>query len=252
MLDLRHQTQSASEPSLTFGFARDASDIREAQRLRYRVFAEEMGARLDGSEPGLDDDRFDPYCLHLIARDDNSGEVVGTYRILTPDAAAQAGGFYSETEFDLSRLATIRDRLVEVGRSCVHPDYRNGGTIAMLWGALARYAVGNGYDYIMGCASISMADGGHVAASVYRRLREKHLSPLEYRVFPRCGLPMEHLDRNLQAEIPPLLKGYIRLGAHICGEPAWDPDFNTADVLVLMPMARMTKRYARRLLLTDA
>ncbi|NDF70229.1 MAG: GNAT family N-acetyltransferase [Betaproteobacteria bacterium] len=248
MLNLRQQADVGSQPSLTVSFAQHQSEVREAQRLRYRVFAEEMGARLEGSEPGVDEDRFDEHCQHLLVRDDNTGEVVGTYRVITPDVAKRVGGFYSESEFDISRLDNLRDRLVEVGRSCVHPDYRHGGTIAMLWGGLARFAANNGYDYAMGCASISMADGGHVAASIYRTLREKHLSPLEYRVFPRFGLPMEHLDWNLEAEIPPLLKGYIRLGAYICGEPAWDPDFNTADVLVLMPMARMSQRYARRLL----
>jgi putative hemolysin len=142
----------------------------------------------------------------------------------------------------------LRDRLLEVGRSCVHPDYRHGGTIAMLWGGLSHFALANGYEYVMGCASISMADGGHVAASVYRTLREKHLAPLEYRVFPRCGLPMEHLDRNLNADVPPLIKGYLRVGAQICGEPAWDPDFNTADVFVLMSLSRMSDRYLRRFL----
>jgi putative hemolysin len=248
MLDLWQATEAGAEPILTVDLARNASEVREAQRLRYRVFGEEMGARLDCREPGVDEDRFDEHCAHLLARDDATGEVVGTYRLITPDVAKRLGGFYSESEFDISRLDHLRDRLLEVGRSCVHPDYRNGGTIAMLWGALTRYALTNGYEYAMGCASISMADGGHVAASVYRTLREKHLSPLEYRVFPRCGLPMEHLDRNLETEIPPLIKGYIRVGAQICGEPAWDPDFNTADVFVLICMARMSERYMRRFL----
>ncbi len=248
MLNLRQTADIGVAPSLTVDFARNADEVREAQRLRYRIFAEEMGAHLEGPEPGVDEDRFDEHCVHLIARDDNTGEVVGTYRLITPDVAKRIGGYYSEAEFDISRLDNLRDRLLEVGRSCVHPDYRNGGTIAMLWAALTRFALANGYEYAMGCASISMADGGHVAASVYRTLREKHLSPLEYRVFPRCGLPMEHLDWNLSTEIPPLIKGYLRIGAQICGEPAWDPDFNTADVFVLMSFSRMSERYLRRFL----
>jgi putative hemolysin len=248
MLNLRQTADIGVAPSLTVDFARNADEVREAQRLRYRIFAEEMGAHLEGPEPGVDEDRFDEHCVHLIARDDNTGEVVGTYRLITPDVAKRLGGYYSEAEFDISRLDNLRDRLLEVGRSCVHPDYRNGGTIAMLWAALTRFALANGYEYAMGCASISMADGGHVAASVYRTLREKHLSPLEYRVFPRCGLPMEHLDWNLETEIPPLIKGYVRIGAQICGEPAWDPDFNTADVFVLMSFSRMSERYLRRFL----
>lgn len=248
MLNLRQSADDGLAPSLTVHIARNADEVREAQRLRYRVFAEEMGARLEGPEPGVDEDRFDEYCVHLLVRDDATGEVVGTYRLITPDVAKRLGGFYSEAEFDISRLDNLRDRLLEVGRSCVHPDYRNGGTIAMLWGGLTRFALTNGYEYAMGCASISMADGGHVAASVYRTLREKHLSPLEYRVFPRCSLPMEHLDWNLATEIPPLIKGYLRVGAQICGEPAWDPDFNTADVFVLISLARMSERYMRRFL----
>jgi putative hemolysin len=248
MLNLRQGTDTGAAPQLTVDIARNLSEVREAQRLRYRVFGEEMGARLACSEPGVDSDRFDEHCVHLLVRDDNTGEVVGTYRLITPDVAKKLGGFYSESEFDISRLDHLRDRLLEVGRSCVHPDYRNGGTIAMLWAALTRFALANGYEYAMGCASISMADGGHVAASIYRTLREKHLAPLEYRVFPRCGLPMDHLDWNLTTEIPALIKGYIRIGAQICGEPAWDPDFNTADVFVLMSFSRMNERYLRRFL----
>jgi len=248
MLNLRQGADSALAQTLTVDFARNAEEVREAQRLRYRVFGEELGARLVCVEPGVDCDRFDEHCLHLLVRDDATGEVVGTYRLITPDVAKKLGGYYSEAEFDISRLDHLRDRLLEVGRSCVHPDYRHGGTIAMLWGGLSRFALANGYEYVMGCASISMADGGHVAASVYRTLREKHLAPLEYRVFPRCGLPMDHLDRNLNADIPPLIKGYLRVGAQICGEPAWDPDFNTADVFVLMALSRMSDRYLRRFL----
>ena len=102
----------------------------------------------------------------------------------------------------------------------------------------------HGYDYFIGCASISMADGGHAATSIYHRLAD-HLSPIEFRVFPRCPLPLEALRHDLKAEVPPLIKGYLRAGAMICGEPAWDPDFNTADLLILLPMARAEQRYAR-------
>ena len=102
----------------------------------------------------------------------------------------------------------------------------------------------HGYDHLIGCASISMADGGHAAASIYRRLSES-MSPLEYRVFPRCPLPLDALRDDTPAELPPLIKGYLRAGAWVCGEPAWDPDFNTADLPILMPMARLDGRYAR-------
>ncbi|EKE18237.1 MAG: hypothetical protein ACD_10C00073G0001 [uncultured bacterium] len=238
------ELRRARRPSLAVGFARSQGDILEAQRLRYRVFAGEMGANLPSRTPGVDHDVFDPYCDHLVVRDTQSSEIVGTYRILSPENARQVG-YYSENEFDLTRLQHLRSRLVEIGRSCVHPDYRTGATISLLWSGLAQYMSERGYDYLMGCASISMADGGHAAASLYNRLAEEHLGPLEYRVFPRCPLPLAALQQDLAAETPPLIKGYLRAGAWICGEPAWDPDFNTADLPILLPMAKVSSRYAK-------
>lgn len=237
--------QVALKRRIALQFAKTEDDVREAQRLRYRIFAEEMGARLDTPEPGLDRDMYDPYCEHLLVRDVDTQEVVGTYRILSPSQAKALGGYYSDEEFDLTRLTHLRDRMVEVGRSCVHPDYRNGATIAMLWSGLANYMRQNNYEYLVGCASISMADGGHFAASVYRKIRETYMSPVEWRVFPRCALPHDALNNTLDAAIPPLIKGYLRVGCYVCGDPAWDPDFNTADVLVLLPMERISGRYDR-------
>ena len=233
--------------SLALGFAHSASEILDAQRLRYRVFAGEMGANLPSRIPGVDHDIYDPFCQHLVVRDTQSGEVVGTYRILAPESARQVG-YYSENEFDLTRLQHLRPRLVEIGRSCVHPDYRSGATIALLWSGLAQFMVDHAYDYLMGCASISMADGGHAAASLYNRLAATHLGPQEYRVFPRCPLPLAALQQDRPAEVPPLIKGYLRAGAWICGEPAWDPDFNTADLPILMPISRISNRYAKHYL----
>ncbi|MDP3438464.1 MAG: GNAT family N-acyltransferase [Azonexus sp.] len=241
------ELRRARRPSLAVGFARSQGDILEAQRLRYRIFAGEMGASLPSRIPGVDHDVFDPYCEHLVVRDTQSGEIVGTYRILSPENARQIG-YYSETEFDLTRLQHLRSRLVEIGRSCVHPDYRTGATITLLWSGLAQYMTERGYDYLMGCASISMADGGHAAASLYNRLAQEHLGPLEYRVFPRCPLPLAALQQDLTVETPALIKGYLRAGAWICGEPAWDPDFNTADLPILLPMAKVSSRYAKHYL----
>ena len=238
--------REAQPKRLTVGFARTPGEIREAQRLRYRIFAGEMGANLPSRTPGVDHDIYDPYCEHLVVRDTRSGEVVGNYRILAPENARQIG-YYSENEFDLTRLQHLRPRLVEIGRSCVHPDYRNGATIALLWSGLAGYMKERGYDYLMGCASISMADGGHVAASLYNRLAA-NLGPQEYRVFPRCPLPLAALRTDQPAEMPPLIKAYLRAGAWVCGEPAWDPDFNTADLPILMPMGRVASRYAKHYL----
>lgn len=233
--------------NLSVGLAQSEREILEAQKLRYRVFAGELGAKLNCRVAGVDQDIYDAYCEHLVVRDENSGEVIGTYRILSPENAHRIGSYYSESEFDLTRLQHLRPKMVEIGRSCVHPDYRSGATITLLWAGLASYMLDNGYDYLIGCASISMADGGHAAASLYNRLAE-HMSPLEYRVFPRCPLPLEALGNDQHAELPPLIKGYLRAGAWICGEPAWDPDFNTADLPVLMPMSRLDARYAKHFL----
>lgn len=230
---------------LHVGLATCETEILEAQKLRYRVFADEMGARLSSRTPGVDRDIYDPFCEHLIVRDEAAGRIVGTYRILSPAAARKVGGYYSENEFDLTRLQHLRSRLVEIGRSCIDAEYRSGAVIALLWSGLARYMQENGYDYLIGCASVSMADGGHQAASLYNRLREKHLAPLEYHVFPRYPLPLGNLRGDLEAEAPPLIKGYLRAGAWVCGEPAWDPDFNTADLPILMPITRVDERYAR-------
>jgi putative hemolysin len=246
MLERHASLGLAQEPGhLSFSFARNPSEVAEAQRLRYKVFSEEMGARLN-SKDGYDRDGFDAFCDHLLIRESNTNEVVGTYRILSPAMANEAGGYYSAGEFDLSRLEHLFDRTVEVGRACVHPDYRHGGTITLLWAGLAKYMQMHRYEYMIGCGSIGMADGGHMAASLYNRLQEDYMSPQEYRVFPRCPLPLEGLNSELQVACPPLIKGYLRLGAYICGEPAWDPDFNTADMLIMLPLSRMNKRYATR------
>lgn len=238
--------------NLHVGLATCETEVLEAQRLRYQVFAVELGARLKCRIPGVDRDIYDPYCDHLIVRDEDAGRIVGTYRILAPEAARQIGGYYSENEFDLTRLQHLRSRIVEIGRSCIDAEYRSGAVIALLWSGLARYMQERGHDFLIGCASVSMADGGHVAASLYHRLKEEHSAPLEYSVFPRCPLPMARLRTDLPAVPPPLIKGYLRAGAWICGEPAWDPDFNTADLPILMPMNRVDGKYARHFLPREA
>lgn len=251
MLHTEQQRFLRPRRKLHVALAACETEVLEAQKLRYRVFAEEMGARLPGRTLGVDRDIYDPFCEHLIVRDEQAGRIVGTYRILSPSAARRIGGYYTENEFDLTRLQHLRSRMVEIGRSCIDADYRTGAVISLLWSGLARYMQDNAYDYLIGCASVSMADGGHLAASLYNRLRDEHLAPLEYHVFPRHPLPLERLRQDLHPSAPPLIKGYLRAGAWMCGAPAWDPDFNTADLPILMPMSRIDQKYARHFLDTQ-
>jgi putative hemolysin len=229
---------------LRVSWAHSEAELREAQRLRYRVFADEMGAQLKGPA-GLDVDAFDAFCDHLLVRDLDTLKVVGTYRVLPPHQASRAGRLYAESEFDVSRLAHLRPKLVEVGRSCVHADYRSGAVIMSLWGGLAAYMKQNGYETMLGCASVSMADGGHYAADLCDALGNDALTSLEYRAFAHTPLPVQELRTGAKVAPPPLLKGYLRLGARICGAPAWDPDFNTADFLTLLRLSEINERYAR-------
>ncbi len=231
--------------ALAVSLARDAEEIREAQRLRYRVFAEEMGAQLTSAHSGLDQDEFDSVCDHLIVRDTRTDEVVGTYRILPPERAARIGGYYSEQEFDLGRLTHLRSRMVEIGRSCVHADYRGGAVITLLWSGLADYLRRSDYDYLVGCASVGMSDGGHAAANLYRKLSSEVLSPVEWRVSPRMPLPLARLGNDVRVVVPPLIKGYLRVGATVCGEPSWDAEFNCADFMMLLSIKNMNDQYAR-------
>ncbi len=238
-------------PRLTIGWARHADEVAEAQRLRWRVFAEEQKASIASPIPGLDIDSFDAHCEHLIVRNERTGEVVGTYRVLTGVVARRLGGFYSDQEFDLSRLDRLRDQAVEIGRSCVHPAHRNGATIALLWSGLAGLMMRGPYDIMIGCASIPVTDGGHAAASIYARAARTSLSADEHRVFPRNPLPLQELDASRAAVPPALIKAYLRSGAFICGAPHWDREFNTADLLMMLQLSRLEARYAQHFLKTS-
>ena len=235
----------AASAKLVLSMASTPGELREVQRLRYKVFIETMGLSSLVREDGLDSDEFDEHCDHLIVRDTNTLEVVGTYRLLAPTHARKLGRVYSENEFDLGRLNNMRGRMVEAGRACIHPDYRGGSVIMLLWSGLAEYMARERCDYLVGCASISLADGGHNAVAVFNHLSGQYMAPPEYRVTPHLPFPFSKLEAAQKAQIPPLLKGYIRSGAWICGEPAWDPDFESADLFLLLPLANLDARYAR-------
>ena len=237
---------------ISVSWARHQDDVRAAQRLRYEVFAGEMGARLNTTLEGHDVDLFDDFCEHLLVRDEATRQVIGTYRVLTPAQARRVGSTYSDTEFDLTRLRDLRERMVELGRSCVHADHRQGGVILALWGALAAFMNRNKLDTMIGCASIPMwhngVTSGDAAASIWRQLSATHMAPIQYHVQPRLPLPVHRLDGELQIEPPALIKGYLRLGAKVLGPPAWDPDFNTADLPMLMRIEDLPARYRKHFL----
>ena len=239
-----------------FGYViADLGRLTEAQRLRYQIFAEEMGAVLQTPVAGYDIDVFDDFCEHLMVCDEEQNKVIGTYRLLTPAQAQRAGGLYSDQEFDLSPINAWRAQMVELGRSCVHAEHRQGGVILALWGALAEFMQRNRLEAMVGCASIPMQypglAHGEGPARVWQQLRQSHLAESELQVRPRVALPEElacisNVSADaLKVEPPALIQGYLRAGAKVLGAPAWDSDFNTADLPIMMRMQDLPSRYRR-------
>ncbi|KTG16163.1 MULTISPECIES: GNAT family N-acyltransferase [unclassified Guyparkeria] len=220
---------------------------REAcYRLRYRVFVEEMGASIPPGHGGLERDRFDAHCHHLLVRNMASGAVVACTRVLTDTQACLTGGFYSEQEFNLAGIRGLPGRVMEIGRTCVDPAWRRGGTIAALWAGLARFMADNRFGYLIGCASIPMDDGGATARAITDDLREQHLAPAGRQVRPRRPLPaLVDGAADASGRLPPLLKAYMRLGAKIGGEPCWDPAFGCADLFISLESGDLQSRYLR-------
>ncbi len=232
-------------PRFAVDFAITPEEIAETQKLRYRIFAGELGATINGGEAGIDTDQYDEHCHHLTVRDLESGRIVACTRLLTDDKAAKSGGFYSAGEFDLSMIDSLPGRVMEVGRTCVDAEFRSGVVIALLWTGLAEFIISNGFDYLFGCASIPLDDGGGNAHAVIAQLKEKHLAPSWQRVRPFVPFPAADMRLTEKVRLPPLLKAYISLGLKACGEAYWDRDFNCADVFMLLNVSDMHPRYAR-------
>lgn len=241
-------------PALAVKIAETDAETRAAQALRYDVFVRELGGSggMVDHAAGLERDRFDPFAEHLIATDTDTGRVIGVYRLLRDDMAARAGGFYSETEYDLTVLKQSGRRLLELGRSCLHRDYRGGSAMLCLWSALAEYVARHRIDILFGVASfhgtdpaaqaqsLSMLHHGYLAPPDLRvRARPDHFQPMDL-IAPDC------LDRRRAAvQTPALIKAYLRLGGYV-GEGAFiDRAFNTIDVCLLLDTARMTDRQRR-------
>lgn len=232
-------------PALVAELATTTEQLRESQRLRYRVFAEEMGARVRCPRPGHEADAYDGYCHHLLVRNQRTGAVAASTRILTDTQSRLCGGFYSESEFDFSAVLARPGRFIEIGRTCVSPECRNGGAIGVLWAALARFMVIHRVDYMIGCASVSLRDGGASVKTIVEHVRARHFAPEDLRTYPHHPLvPVTDGDKAVHG-MPPLLKAYLRLGAWVSGEPCLDREFNVADLPILLDVDRIDSRYMR-------
>jgi putative hemolysin len=232
--------------------------IDAAQALRYRVFYEEMSA-VPNSEMAArhrDFDEFDEVCDHLLvihhARGSGPGAVVGTYRLLPHNVADRHGGFYSAAEYDLSNLLAYPGRILELGRSCVDAAYRNRATMQLLWQGISAYVFEHDIALMFGCASLPGTDPDALAVPL-SYLHHHHLAPPELRVRAlrhRCvdmnRLPPEAVDpRKALADLPPLIKGYLRLGGFVGEGAVIDRQFNTTDVCVVVETGRVTEKYYR-------
>src|SRR5262245_53848641 len=251
--------QKQNSPSIRAGnlevkLASNLTELDAAMRLRFEIFNLELQEGLASSYArGYDTDAYDAYCDHLIVKDTTSGEVVGTYRLLRGSQAERHIGFYSENEFDLSNLKRLNGETLELGRSCIAATHRSFATLNLLWSAIAKYADDRDLRYLFGCASLHVSETSEVQP-VYSYLRAKHFAPEKYRVYPveSCRMMIDEdaresvSSREALGKLSPILKGYLRAGAMICGAPAYDAEFGTADVLVILEMEKMAGRYKQR------
>lgn len=219
--------------------------IKEAQALRFRVFAKEMGAKLKTESEGLDYDEVDNYCDHLVVYDTVNQKIVGYTRLLNQHQAQLLGRFYSQDEFNLDQVLAMPGRFLEVGRTCVDPDYRGSAVLTTLWSALVQYALEGDFNYLLGCASITPGPSGFAVDAVIRNIDAKNIAPADLQVKPSIPVPQELRCLRDESGIPPLLKAYLRFGALVCGEPYWDEDFNCMDLFVLLPLVQLKERYSK-------
>ena len=245
-------------PRYTLLLSTDPALVEAAQRLRHQVFTTEPGFTLTTDGAGLDADRFDEHCDHLLVREDTSGELVGCYRMLPPPGAIAAGSLYTATEFEVSALDALRPSLVEMGRAVVRADHRNGAVVLLMWAGILAYLDRCGYDYVTGCVSVPTHPEDPVGppGSQLRGVRDfvlrRHAAAPAHTVYPYRpvvldGRGLDDIDPPARPSIPPLMRGYLRLGAKICGEPAHDPDFGVGDFPALLDKRHADTRYLTRL-----
>jgi putative hemolysin len=246
---------ASDAPRYTLLLSTDPDLIDAAQRLRHDVFTSEPGFALAGSADGRDADRFDEYCDHLLVRDDRTGELVGCYRMLPPPGAIAAGGLYTATEFDVRALDVLRPSLVEMGRAVVRADHRNGAVVLLMWAGILAYLDHAGYDHVTGCVSVPVAGAAdEPAGTQIRGVRDfvlrRHAAPYTvhpYRPVLVDGKTLDEIDPPARVTVPALMRGYLRLGAKVCGEPAHDPAFGVGDFPALLDKRQADVRYLRRL-----
>jgi len=248
------ETRRSVGPRYTLLLTNDSADIEAAQRLRYEVFSTEPGFTLTNGN-GVDADRFDQFCDHILVRDDDTGAVVGCYRMLPPPGAIAAGGLYTATEFEVGALDSLRPSMVEMGRAVVRGDHRNGAVVLMMWSGILAYLDRCGYDHVIGCVSVPTHGAGTPGSElrgVRDFVRSRHGAPAEYTVVPYRpvvldGLDLDQIEPPARPALPPLMRGYLRLGAQICGEPAHDPEFGVGDFPALLDKRQADIRYLNRL-----
>ncbi len=255
---MHNAPMTVTKPLLRAHFATSRDDIRAAQRLRYEVFVTELGAKAPDADhsAGRECDRFDDHAKHLVLRDETRGpgcQIVGVYRVLDATGAADAGGFYSQSEYDLTPLHRTSRRVLELSRSCLHPDYRHGPGLLMMWGALHQYCRTHEIDVLFGVASFRGAEAAaHVEALSY--LHHTHLAPPEMRLRSTQAqtlslLPEADIDRaRAMRAVPSLIKGYLRLGGKIGQGVFIDHDFNTTDICLVLDIHTMPASAVAKLL----
>jgi len=227
--------------------AQSPENLVECQRLRYDVFNLELGEGLSTSDrSGLDIDPFDSFCDHLMVRDLETGKLVGTYRLQTGAVARRNLGYYGNQLFDFSVYEPIRKELLELGRACVHIDYRNIMVLHALWKGIAVYATRNDSRYLVGCSSIS-SQAENVGVAMYESLREKYLVEPPLRTSPQPGHDCRPNGTAVEAGRPPrLFRAYLEISGRICGPPAIDREFKTIDFLTLVDLANLPDRVRTR------
>ena len=227
--------------------AQSVEDLTECQRLRYTVFNLELGEGLSTSDrSGLDIDPFDTFCDHLMVRDLETGKLAGTYRLQTGEVARQNLGYYGNQLFDFSVYDAIRPEVLELGRACVHIDYRNIMVLHALWKGIAVYATRSDSRYLIGCSSISSQDENEGLA-LYESLQEKYLVPPSLQTTPQPGHECRGTGRTAEAPRPPrLFRAYLEISGRICGPPAIDREFKTIDFLTMVDLANLPDRVKTR------